>query len=384
MSENQLKLTKKNNKIIGNDKNKKPAVSEINSGNRLISNKLSSLEYIKTNSIFSKKIDKKMNELEKNTIFMKKNIASKILLFYKKFKISLESSNYTVPMWQYNFFNTILETPTNNIENAIREFNKNFLTLSLENNKRINLQKNSQNKSANAAIPPLFNNNNNNNNDNAIDILERLLSEMGFSNFRVVLEKGKIILRGIHNEKCFGLIINSDNINIDCLSRCTIRGSQSLQIIENLAKRMPNIKYITLVDLSDIKILSSDIDINLAILKILTKGESWYNSFGYFSVDKTEKEHNKKIIDGNYYRDFVSNLRKKEGNSIKLLNITKICHDLYRPLISQSVKNYFNHIWTEIKNSKEKSKNNWFAEYLFIIIDANILRYSKTLRKYVR
>jgi hypothetical protein len=126
--------------------NKKLAVSEINSGNRLISNKLSSLEYIKTNSNFLKKIDKKMNELEKNTIFMKKNIASKILLLYEKFKFSLESSNYTVPMWQYNFFNTILETPTNNIENAIREFNKNFLTLSLENNKRINLHKSLEKK----------------------------------------------------------------------------------------------------------------------------------------------------------------------------------------------------------------------------------------------
>ena len=313
------------------------------------------LEYITTNSNFLKEIDKKMNELKKNEIFMKKNIARKILLFYSKFKISLESSKYRVPLWQYNFFNTILETPTNNIENAIRELNNNI----------------------------------------AIAILRNLLSEMGFSNFSVFLDKGQIILNIISNlkgnppyETCFGLIINIDNIDIDCLSRCALRGSESLKIIGKLAERMPNIKYITLIDLSDINILSSDKYINLAILKILTKGQSWYNSFGYFSDDdEEEKKHNKKIIDGNYL-DFVSNLIKKLGkkgeNSIELPIIIEICHELYPPLISQSVKDYFNHIWTEIEKSEEKSKNNWFAKYLIIISNANILKYSKSLTKYVR
>ena len=93
MSKNPFKLTKKNNPIIGNNKNKNSALSEINSGNRLIT----------TNSIFLGKIDKKMNELKKDKQFMEKKISRKILLFYDKFKISLESSNYTVPIWQYKF-----------------------------------------------------------------------------------------------------------------------------------------------------------------------------------------------------------------------------------------------------------------------------------------
>ena len=358
------------------------------------------LDYIKTNSIFLKKIDKKMNELKTDKKFMKKEIAKKILLFYDKFKFSLESSNYTVPLWQYNFFNTILETLSNNIEIAISEFNNNFLTLSLnnnKNNKRINLH-NSLQKNSHASTPPLFNNNNTNINTIAIDILKRLLLEMGFSQFKVVFYRGYIILRGNNDEICFTILIDNDNIdsdNIDSyniyienLSKCTLRGSESLQIIDNLAKEIPNIKYISLVDLSDIKIFSSKNPINLAILKILTNGESWYNLFGYISSDDREKEHNKKIIDG-YYENFVFNLSneiKERGgqNSLELPKIIGICHELYPPLVSQSVRSYFNHIWTEIQKSKENSKNNWFAEYLNIIGSTNILRYNRSLTKYVR
>jgi hypothetical protein len=63
-------------------------------------------------------------------------------------------------------------------------------------------------------------------------------------------------------------------------------GSFLLNKIEELAKSIENIHYITLEDLSKIKIYDSDI--NLAILKILTKGESWYNSLGFFSDGYTE------------------------------------------------------------------------------------------------
>jgi hypothetical protein len=400
MSENQFKLTKKNNPIIGNNKNKNSALSEINSGNRLITTKSFSLEYIKTNSIFLGKIDKKIDELKKDTKFMQKEIASKILLLYDKFKISLESSNYTVPKWQYNFFNTILETQrSNNIENSIREFNNNFVTLPLDinrNNKRINLDDSFEKKSL-SVTPPLFNNNNNNNTNNtnnnmntinASDILKRLISEKeGFSKFTVVVKNGEILLRGSNGEKCFAILIDSDNIYIDNLSKCTIKGVESLEIVENLAKRMSNIKYIRLIDLSDINIFSSKKPINLAILKILTNGESWYNSLGYISGDDTEKTHNKKIIDGDYL-DFVLNLIEKIGkkghNSIELPKIIHICHELYPPLVSQSVRNYFNNIWDEIKKSEEKFKNNWFAEYLNIIGGTNILKYNMSLTKKIK
>jgi len=100
--------------------------SEIHSGKKLTRRQSFSLEYIKTNFNFFKKLDKKMEELSKDTKFMEKiDLYSKILLFYERFKLSLQSE-YTVPIWQYNFFNTILETPINNIEASIAEF-KNLL-----------------------------------------------------------------------------------------------------------------------------------------------------------------------------------------------------------------------------------------------------------------
>ena len=100
--------------------------SEIHSGNKLTRRQSFSLEYIKTNFNFFKKLDKKMDELSKDTKFMEKiDLYSKILLFYQRFKLSLQSE-CTVPIWQYNFFNTILESPVNNIETSIEEFKNLF------------------------------------------------------------------------------------------------------------------------------------------------------------------------------------------------------------------------------------------------------------------
>jgi hypothetical protein len=102
--------------------------SEIYSGKKLTRRQSFSLEYIKTNFNFLKKLDKKIEELSKDKNFMEikigeKELYSKILNFYKDFKKLLETK-CTVPIWQYNFFNTILETPVNNIEASIAEFKK--------------------------------------------------------------------------------------------------------------------------------------------------------------------------------------------------------------------------------------------------------------------
>jgi hypothetical protein len=387
--------------------NKKSDVSEINSDNRLTSNKSFSLVCIKTNSNFLKKIDKKMNKLKKDKKFMEKQTASKILSLYEKFKISLETYNYKVPMWQYNFFNIILKTPNNNIENVISKLNKNFVTLPLDinkNNKRINLYDSLQRNSLSA---------NNINTINASIILKRLLSEKKkFNNFYVIVEDNKISLQGNTGPECFTLLINSDNIYIDRLSKCKIKGYKSLEIVLNLAKRIRNIYYIKLFDQSDIGICSSCIDINLAVLKILTKGQSWYNSLGYVSFDYSiEKEHNKLIIDGKY-EDFVLKLfhliikkynkeneidNQKYPNLVKkytleLQEIIDICHQSYPPKVNQSVKSYFKYIWAKIIQLEEEEceenydsdKNNWFSQYLNIIDGTNILRYDRSLRKYVR
>ena len=73
-----------------------------------------------------------------------------------------------------------------------------------------------------------------------------------------------------------------------------------INLIEEMAKSIPappwsRIKYIKLEDGSSIHVCTVDID--LRYLKILTTGESWYNSFGYKSVNHDANvAHNAVII----------------------------------------------------------------------------------------
>jgi len=73
-----------------------------------------------------------------------------------------------------------------------------------------------------------------------------------------------------------------------------------INMIEEMAKSIPvppwsRVKYIKLEDGSAIHVCTVDID--LRYLKILTTGESWYNSFGYKSVNHDANvAHNAVII----------------------------------------------------------------------------------------
>ena len=73
-----------------------------------------------------------------------------------------------------------------------------------------------------------------------------------------------------------------------------------IKLIEDMAKSIPvppwsRVKYIKLEDGSTIHVCTVDID--LRYLKILTTGESWYNSFGYKSLNHDANvAHNAVII----------------------------------------------------------------------------------------
>jgi hypothetical protein len=74
-----------------------------------------------------------------------------------------------------------------------------------------------------------------------------------------------------------------------------------------------NIPYITDIGLQDgSEIYFCDYRFSLAILKILTNGHSWYNSFGYISKDyDMEKSHNMRIIELSCI-DFIEELYRKK------------------------------------------------------------------------
>jgi len=79
-----------------------------------------------------------------------------------------------------------------------------------------------------------------------------------------------------------------------------------IKLIETMAKSIPappwsRVKYIKLEDGSSINVCagqnSSGMNIDLRYLKILTTGESWYNSFGYKSANHDANvAHNAEII----------------------------------------------------------------------------------------
>ena len=81
---------------------------------------------------------------------------------------------------------------------------------------------------------------------------------------------------------------------------------EMIKLIEDMAKSMPvppwsRVKYIKLKDGSSINVCagqsSSGMNIDLRYLKILTTGESWYNSFGYKSLKHDANvAHNAVII----------------------------------------------------------------------------------------
>jgi len=236
-----------------------------------------------------------------------------------------------------------------------------------------------------------------------------------------------------NNEDCLTIHFLLDNIRIEKLSKCGENsGTNLLSKIEELAKSMKNIQYITLLDTSEVKMYNSNID--LAILKIVTKGESWYNNLGYVSIDyKNEKIYNAEYINMNFdklislCRNAIETYLKttnKENikENIELLT-NKINKKSVNSLIAKKEKyskildNYDNYIIEELKKinnnfeSLERKRLELFPEIdiekttkeyfniLVSLIDSNekakflgdlfeiikpIIKYNRTLVKKIR
>jgi len=105
-----------------------------------------------------------------------------------------------------------------------------------------------------------------------------------------------------HDFACLILRVNIKDkfIRVDSLDRCDVgnegTGNAMLRKVNELALSLPEYNSIKLTDVSSIT-LCDTIVVNLAHLKILTKGMSWYNSHGYFSdTYADEVTHNNSFI----------------------------------------------------------------------------------------
>ena len=267
-----------------------------------------------------------------------------------------------------------------------------------------------------------------------------------FSDKNVTIESEEYIrIRTKDGGKCALFSLYLDHIYIDSLSKCgSTSGGDLLTMIYTIAKEMPNIKYIELVDASQIKICSTKI--SLRILKILTTGQSWYNSHGYYSANyESEKSHNEEIINMNYenfidivykkrlekfkYENSIEQLRnllesrKEQLSTISksdnkeryqfieqrileiqdiIVNHNKFINSYIQkeeaeinegmrlfPDVNKTVKDYFNYVLSNIKDDKDCQnketieKSMWLSNYIPKIEYLPILQYESTLRKMV-
>ena len=169
-------------------------------------------------------------------------------------------------------------------------------------------------------------------------------------------------------EDCALFIIYPDHIHIKVLHKCgTTTGNNLLEKFDILASEIQNMTYITLDDDSNIALCGHKI--NLYTLKILTTGQSWYNSKGYVSDNNDDqKTVNARIINMSY-EEFRDKLSAQEATVID----TGI--SLF-PETEKTVKDYFIYVLNDInKNIKEKgcddeetkAKCRWLSEIINII-----------------
>jgi hypothetical protein len=118
-------------------------------------------------------------------------------------------------------------------------------------------------------------------------------------------------------KKCLLLEFFKDHIFIDSLDKCgTHSGTSLLEKIDELVMKMPDIKYTELKDGAEIY---GD-KIRLAFLKILSKGQSWYNSLGYFSSNyENEIKHND-LLRNMPLQELLDSCKKKLQESFKKYN----------------------------------------------------------------
>jgi hypothetical protein len=153
-----------------------------------------------------------------------------------------------------------------------------------------------------------------------------------------------------NNEECLTIHFLLDHIRIEKLSKCGEKsGTYLLSKIEDLAKSMKNIQYITLLDTSEVKMYDCNID--LAMLKILTEGESWYNQRGYFSSDyENEKIYNAEYINMEF-DELISSCRNAIETYLKITNRENIIENI--GLLENKIKNKNKNLDALIKK-KEK------------------------------
>ena len=108
--------------------------------------------------------------------------------------------------------------------------------------------------------------------------------------------------------ECLRLLINDDeNVTISQLNKCKYKGVENLEKIENMCLHL-DVEYLYLEDQSNIEF--QGYNINLGLLSILSKGDSWYNSLGYKQTNYKKEKLKWNSLRKNSIRDLYGDILK--------------------------------------------------------------------------
>ena len=183
----------------------------------------------------------------------------------------------------------------------------------------------------------------------------------------------------------------TENIYISSISKCSDGKPltrEVIKVVENLAVSKSDIRYIYLDDKSSINVCT--VPLQLYYLKILTTGESWYNSIGYKSSTHDDDVAHNAVIINRPMGQLLSELSYTEVHMFPGLPPTLENLQTVFPGLSEkmTVKDYVTAMSKQIPRSgiiictPEQIQK---AKLLYNLIDAisGMLRYKPSLYKIV-
>jgi len=213
-------------------------------------------------------------------------------------------------------------------------------------------------------------------------------------NYRITTSSGEV---------CADFIISAHGnyIEVDSLKKCNKTGKTVLQDIESFAKER-GISEIKLAD--DSHIILCGHKISLALLNILSKNRSWYNSMGFFSDHSSlEETENKKILQMpmndflSRIQDFISpeisklkSQNLKYGDPVEKLKMFEMVDNaiktkMFSSIISTdaTVMQYFSHLQNKMRSEKDFCKKEYetLAVFLKVVSLSKIIKYYPLLTK---
>jgi hypothetical protein len=183
----------------------------------------------------------------------------------------------------------------------------------------------------------------------------------------------------------------TENIYISRISKCSDGKPltrEVIKVVENLAVSKSDIRYIYLDDKSSINVCT--VPLQLYYLKILTTGESWYNSIGYKSSTHDDDVAHNAVIINRPMGQLLSELSYTEVHMFPGLPPTLENLQTVFPGLSEkmTVKEYVTAMSNELPRSgtiKCTPEQIQKAKLLYNLIDAisGMLRYEPSLHKIV-